>query len=352
MNWISLFCLLKKYHERPTVAWQYWDLQVFLGRDGVALPPFSPSTLNREGWRRMAAVYLGPHRSGKSSFPGSLFAKMVWTSGVGAFFFPSWVSIYSGFRLLWCEVIDDYHGKGDCFFSAPNRMHTESTARFANTLICWNSKSQSAAMGRWEERDQSFSFNKHYVTRCCDSLYDPILCWAEDCLLISWESWRDVVWVIWEETREGLPGLGKAGSLNYSEFSKVSISSDKNANKKYKFITQFHSPSFRWNSNIVSATLILLWLSTSLSLNFHILIYKMNDNGNYFLALLWRINQIINLKICLTCCQELENILQNVSPFLELLLSSSFLFQGLFYFLYSRIFYIQFIMDEVELNWT
>lgn len=57
--------------------------------------------------------------------------------------------------------------------------------------------------------------------------------------------------MIWEETQENLPGFVKAGSLNYSEFFKVSISSDKNANKiflnilKYKFITQFHSPSFR-----------------------------------------------------------------------------------------------------------
>lgn len=38
-----------------------------------------------------------------------------------------------------------------------------------------------------------------------------------------------------KETWEDLPGLKKAGSLKYFEFSKESISSDKNANQRKTF---------------------------------------------------------------------------------------------------------------------
>lgn len=110
----------KNFMSNPWLDDNIGTFRSFLDRMGWLCPPPLLSTLNKEGCRRMAGVCLGPHCSENSSFPGSLFAKMVWTSGVGAFFFPSWVSIYSRFCLLWFEIIDDYHGKGDCFFSESN----------------------------------------------------------------------------------------------------------------------------------------------------------------------------------------------------------------------------------------
>lgn len=200
------------------------------------LPAFPNPSPQREwegeGWLRLI---WGHTQVSKPSSPRGLFARLAWTSGAGAFFFLR-VTVCFEFCFLRFEIIDDYPGRRECFFSESNAHREHHMIRKCFSLICWNSKSQCSSGEGGRRVINPFHPISTCVTRCCDSLYDPVLCSVEGLHINVLRELERRGGAIWGETWGDLPGLKKAASLKYSEFSKASISSCKNANQRKTFL--------------------------------------------------------------------------------------------------------------------
>lgn len=165
------------------------------------------------------------HGIGHSRVPCSPFDRMGCIPMAGTVFFSLRISVVS---LRWLMII-----MGGESVSFQNQRHTKNTTWVTYTSI-WNSKSQSVTV-RKVERGSILPSN---IQLCfCGPGFPwrarPFARWILQ-IYVLLELKRPGS-MIREETQEDWPGLKKPGSLKRFAFSKVSISSDKNANQRKSF---------------------------------------------------------------------------------------------------------------------